>query len=523
MADLYKETLNQLRGVLNLLECLCLRLAPGGAAPMSNASELHSANPSPMWKQSTRAMARGFLPFDMIENAVLCSDLVLILTMSVLTGIAYHILFLNKFGPVETFLSTGAVGAVNFSAILAARRDYRPQNLADFWKQARETTSFWVFVFLLLTAAAFSFKIGDAYSRGATLTFFAFGWLAIVAWRFIIARFIARALAEGAFAEQKVILIAEKMQLTETSNIDELKHCGYEPVRTFEFESRSLSSDNVSAYFLAAIKEIVEISRQENIGCVFLLVSWEDRQSIELLAEQLRVLSLPVYLLPDRSVAHFLGKRIVNIGTAWTAELKRAPLTPTEQAYKRALDLMIASVVLVTLAPIMILVAALIKIESRGPILFGQTRNGFSGRSFKMWKFRTMSVLEDGPVIRQATKNDPRVTRFGRLLRHSNIDELPQLLNVIAGDMSLVGPRPHASAHNLEYEKMISNYAYRYHVKPGLTGWAQVHGLRGETQTTDVMARRVDFDLWYINNWSVWLDLKILLRTLLVGLQPTAY
>lgn len=134
-----------------------------------------------------------------------------------------------------------------------------------------------------------------------------------------------------------------------------------------------------------------------------------------------------------------------------------------------------------------------------------------------------MSVLEDGPVIRQVTKNDPRVTRLGRLLRHSNIDELPQLLNVIAGHMSLVGPRPHASAHNLEYEKIISNYAYRYHMKPGLTGWAQVNGLRGETRTTDLMAKRIEFDLWYINNWSPWLDLKILLRTLFVGLQPTAY
>jgi lipopolysaccharide/colanic/teichoic acid biosynthesis glycosyltransferase len=134
-----------------------------------------------------------------------------------------------------------------------------------------------------------------------------------------------------------------------------------------------------------------------------------------------------------------------------------------------------------------------------------------------------MSVLEDGPVIRQATKNDPRVTPLGRLLRRTNIDELPQVFNVLAGHMSLVGPRPHAAAHNSEYERIIANYAYRYHVKPGLTGWAQVHGLRGETQTVDLMARRVEFDLWYINNWSLWLDLKILLRTVLLGLQSTAY
>ena len=303
----------------------------------------------------------------------------------------------------------------------------------------------------------------------------------------------------------------------------ELKRCGYRPVRTFEFESASVSSFGVSDWLSASIKEIVDVTRQEKIGCVFLLLSWEDRRSIERLTELLRALSIPVYLLPDRNVAHFLGGRLVNIGTAWTAEIKRAPLTSTEQACKRMIDLLIASAVLMTLTPIMLLVAALIKLESRGPVLFMQTRNGFNGRSFKMCKFRTMSVLEDGPVIRQATKGDPRVTRFGRLLRRTSIDELPQLLNVIFGDMSLVGPRPHASAHNTEYEKIIANYAYRYHVKPGLTGWAQVNGLRGETQIIDLMKQRIEFDLWYINNWSLWLDFNILLRTLLIGLQPTAY
>jgi exopolysaccharide biosynthesis polyprenyl glycosylphosphotransferase len=178
---------------------------------------------------------------------------------------------------------------------------------------------------------------------------------------------------------------------------------------------------------------------------------------------------------------------------------------------------------LVVLAPLILLVAILIKLDSRGPIFFKQTRNGFNGRPFKIFKFRTMSVLEDGPVIRQATKDDPRVTHVGRLLRRVNIDELPQLFNVIAGDMALVGPRPHAAAHNSEYGQIIANYAHRYHVKPGLTGWAQVNGLRGETQSLQQMAKRVEFDLWYINNWSPLLDFRIMLQTLFVGLQPTAY
>ena len=220
---------------------------------------------------------------------------------------------------------------------------------------------------------------------------------------------------------------------------------------------------------------------------MFLLASWDDRRLIEVLMTQLRALSIPVYLLPDRNVAHFLGKRMVNVGTAWTAELQRAPLTTTEQVCKRAFDLLIASVLLIMLAPLLLLVAALIKMETRGPALFMQRRSGFNGRTFRIYKFRTMSVLEDGPVIRQATRNDPRLTRCGRVLRRTNIDELPQLLNVIAGEMSLVGPRPHPLALNSEYENIIGNYAFRHHVKPGLTGWAQVNGLRGETQTVDLM------------------------------------
>ncbi len=504
---------------------MLLGSVPSGVGyPMHGPSRLKATTVvDPGAEQSARRNARWLVPFRWIEGIALCADVVLVVSASILSGVAYQLAFWNTVGPVETFLGVGILAGVNFSAILAARGDYRPQNLANFLRQARETTITWLFVFFIFSAAAFSLKIGEAYSRGATLTFFAVGWFAIITWRFGVAHLMAHALAEGAFAERKVVLLAEEGQLTGTGIVEELRRYGYWPVRTFEFARDSVSPADTSSWLLKSLQEIVEVSRQMQVECVFLLVSWNDRHSIERLMEQLRVLSLPIYLLPDRNVAHFLSSRVVNVGIAWMAELKRAPLTTGEQALKRTLDLLIASAMLIMFAPMMMVVAALIRIDSAGPIFFLQTRNGFNGRAFKMCKFRTMSVLEDGPVIRQATKDDKRVTRVGRLLRRVNIDELPQLLNVIAGDMSLVGPRPHAAAHNSEYERIIANYAYRYHVKPGLTGWAQVNGFRGETKTVDLMAKRVDLDLWYINNWSVWLDLKILLRTLIVGMQPNAY
>jgi Undecaprenyl-phosphate glucose phosphotransferase len=473
--------------------------------------------------QFSRQRTRGLLPFRAIGAIAVCSDLFLIIGLSVLTGIAYHLAVSSQIGEIETFFAVGALTAVNFSAILAARGAYQPENLANYWKQLRETTNIWLFAFFLLSMVAFSLKVSETYSRGATLTFFAVGWLAIAGWRWAVSAFIAQSIADGGFAEQKTIVLAEKGQLDGSNIADELKRYGYRPVRTFECALSEPSLTDGSSEFFDQVKEIIEISRSQKIECVFLLVRWDNRQAVEGMMAFLRVLSVPVYLLPDRDVAHFLDNRIVNIGRTWTVELKRAPLTLGEQASKRVVDILLASLVLVMIAPMMVIVAALIKLESRGPVLFLQTRNGFNGRPFKICKFRTMSVLEDGPVIRQATKNDPRVTYVGWLLRRTNIDELPQLFNVLAGDMSLVGPRPHAAAHNSEYARIIGNYAYRYHVKPGLTGWAQVNGLRGETRTVDLMTRRVEFDLWYINNWNLWLDIKILLRTLLVGLQPTAY
>jgi undecaprenyl-phosphate galactose phosphotransferase/putative colanic acid biosynthesis UDP-glucose lipid carrier transferase len=228
----------------------------------------------------------------------------------------------------------------------------------------------------------------------------------------------------------------------------------------------------------------------------------------------LSVLPIPIYLAPDADVIRYLN-RVHSIGPLWTAELKRAPLGKIEQLLKRAFDLFGASLALLLLSPLMLIAALLIRFDSPGPVLFSQWRSGFNGRLFRIFKFRTMTVLEDGPVIHQATRDDPRVTRVGRWLRRTNIDELPQLFNVMRGEMSLVGPRPHAVAHDSEYERKIADYAFRFQFKPGITGWAQSNGCRGETRTLDLMSRRIECDLWYINNWSVWLDLRIVFRTLI--------
>jgi exopolysaccharide biosynthesis polyprenyl glycosylphosphotransferase len=182
--------------------------------------------------------------------------------------------------------------------------------------------------------------------------------------------------------------------------------------------------------------------------------------------------------------------------------------------------LLLASAGLLALTPLLIVVAILIKLDSPGPVFFLQRRFGFNQKPFHIIKFRSMSTLDDGPVIQQARKDDPRVTRVGAWLRRWNIDEIPQLFNVVKGDMSLVGPRPHALSHDQEFERRIFSYARRHNVKPGITGWAQVHGLRGETDTDEKLRKRIEHDLYYIDNWSVLLDLQILIRTVI---SPASY
>jgi undecaprenyl-phosphate galactose phosphotransferase/putative colanic acid biosynthesis UDP-glucose lipid carrier transferase len=489
-------------------------------------SEATVANPSVFMtpKSSASSHSPRRLPFHLIEPVALVSDLGVILLASVLAGAGYQWLFLDAYGDIGTFLAIGALVFANFFALTSAQQNYRATNLINIGRQVRYVTLNWLFIFFILMAVAFALKISGTFSRGSTLSFLAIGWVSLVSFRTLLAKYLRRSLAEGTFAQQRIVLITEHGHQTTSRALAELNNCGYRPVKTFELTSAEIDATGVSKTLKRKIQDIISVSQSEGADFIFLLLKWDQPQLINNLVRMLRALPIPVHLLPDENVAAFLTARAGNIGTTFTVELQRAPLTETEQLLKRAFDLVVATGMIVLLSPLMLITALLIKLDSRGPVLFRQKRNGFNGRVFSIYKFRTMRVLEDGDTIRQATRDDPRVTRLGRWLRRTSIDELPQLLNVLSGDMSVVGPRPHAVAHNNEYQALVSNYAFRHHVKPGITGWAQVNGFRGQTQTVDLMAKRVEYDLWYINHWSLWLDLRIILKTVVMAShQPTAY
>jgi len=235
----------------------------------------------------------------------------------------------------------------------------------------------------------------------------------------------------------------------------------------------------------------------------------------------IRLLELPVDVAVapvSKEVRPVRGTASIELDGRKLPLIHCRPISGWGALAKSGLDRSVAGAALVILSPLLALIALAIKLETRGPVFFRQRRHGVCGRPIVVWKFRTMRVMEDGGVVRQATKNDDRITRVGRFLRRTSLDELPQVINVLEGSMSLVGPRPHAIAHDEHYGALIPTYSRRYIVRPGITGWAQINGLRGETRTTDEMAERIKHDLWYVANWSLALDIKILLQTPIYGL-----
>ena len=287
------------------------------------------------------------------------------------------------------------------------------------------------------------------------------------------------------------------------------KH-GLQPIQHFVLPA----NNNHAQRRKDVIAQAIAAARGSNIEEIIVganLVHWSELNN---LLSELRVLPIPVNFVPTGPLSELFKLASHTIGDTVTFELHRGPRTPLEQLAKRVVDVAVAGTTLLLFLPLLLMTAVAIKLDSPGPILFRQRRHGFNGRTFHILKFRTMSVLEDGASIIPAQRNDIRVTRLGKWLRRTSIDELPQLLNVLQGNMSIVGPRPHAMAHDDQFDKLVAKYAFRQHVKPGLTGWAQVNGHRGQMSTVTDVEQRINFDLWYIDNWNFALDFKIMLATL---------
>mgnify|MGYP000865983403 FL=1 len=281
------------------------------------------------------------------------------------------------------------------------------------------------------------------------------------------------------------------------------------------FDDREVERLDIAADQLKGrLADVAEYAKKEAVDVIYLALPMATQPRILALLDALRDTTASLYFVPDVFVTDLIQARMDAIGRVPVMVVRDTPFAGLNGIVKRCSDIIISSLILILISPILLLVALLVKLDSAGPIIFRQRRYGLDGKEIIVYKFRSMSVCEDGPLVAQACRGDPRVTRTGAVLRKTSLDELPQFFNVLQGRMSIVGPRPHAVAHNETYRKLIKGYMVRHKVKPGITGWAQVNGYRGETQTLDKMEGRVLYDLEYLRNWSLKLDLYIIFRTI---------
>jgi putative colanic acid biosynthesis UDP-glucose lipid carrier transferase len=282
--------------------------------------------------------------------------------------------------------------------------------------------------------------------------------------------------------------------------------------------------DLPAAQNLGSLSRLADYARTQRVDVIYIALPMASQPRILRLLEDLRDTTASIYFVPDIFVSDLIQARVDSIAGIPVVAVCETPFHGFNGVVKRLSDIVLAFCILLLISPLMLAIALGVKRSSPGPILFKQRRYGLDGRKIVVYKFRTMTVAEDGDVVRQATRNDSRITRFGAFLRRTSLDELPQFINVLQGRMSVVGPRPHAVAHNEMYRKLIRGYMIRHKVRPGITGLAQVNGFRGETETVEKMKSRIEFDLAYLRGWSVLLDLQIILKTVAVVLgRQNAY
>jgi len=481
--------------------------AANGNEPSQVPAPLASA---PSWPKDKSLRRTRLLT---LLTGLVCAEFGVVACTAYLGGLAYYWLVLAAWPPFPEYSSVALLIATTnlvLSLTLGTFRTTQAQSQLQFvWKGLCSVG----LTFFFLLSAMFVLKVTTAYSRGTFFTQLIIVATAVALFRALAFRWIQAAIADGRVEASRLAIIGDELN---SAILEPLIQDGVQIVRTFPFPSHQAISRpgntddnrNIAANIVADCR----LAFADDV----LLVPTEGQlqRTIELMPA-LSQLPASLHVIPRTVLEMFGTARPGKLGASVTIQLVRRPLSTFDLFVKRAFDLLAALTGLVLLSPMLLIVAAAVRLDSSGPALFRQTRHGYNNRSIRVFKFRTMNVVEDGKSFKQAQPADPRVTTLGRILRRTNIDELPQLLNVLIGDMSIVGPRPHPVALNEQYERRLTPFMRRHNIKPGITGWAQVNGCRGETDTVEKMKRRLEFDLHYIDNWSLLFDVQIIILTLL--------
>jgi len=376
----------------------------------------------------------------------------------------------------------------------------------------------WSMVFVLVTVAAFLFKVSDQVSRVWMVSWYASGALVLVVFRLSLRSLILSWTRDGKLRRRTVIIGGGRDAEVLIRAIDASADNDIDLVGLFDDRLDERSPDTVSGCpKLGKVADLVEFGRRTRVDLVIVSMPLSAEKRVLQMLKQLWVLPVDIRLSAHMSQLRFTRSAYSYVGEVPVFDMMDRPISDWNFVYKWMFDRFVSLVALTVLSPVMLIAAIAIKLESRGPVFFKQKRFGFNNELIEVLKFRSMYTdMSDAAAARLVTRDDPRVTRVGRLIRRTSIDELPQLINVLKGELSIVGPRPHAleaKAANTLYHEAVDGYFARHRVKPGITGWAQINGWRGETDTLDKLMQRVNHDLYYIENWTPMLDLYILVMT----------
>jgi Undecaprenyl-phosphate glucose phosphotransferase len=454
-------------------------------------------------------------------------NLVLVLDPAIVTFvglICYAVYLATRETNFETqFIIATIMGGI-FSAAFFQWFDAYPREFLFSRRQPIQRLSAgWACAFAVLLFIAFALKISDSFSRIWAVAWFFAAASGLVATRLMLSFWIANRVREGALAERTIILGAGEQGQRFAAHIRNLEDPCTRVLGFVDDRTSRVPHSSHGYEVLGNTQDLFDMIRANQVDQVFVALPWAAGERISELIKSIALTPIRICLVTEPLGFDPPPRSVRFVGKVPTLQIFDHPLSGWSYVTKGIEDRLLSFLILLFIAPLMCVIALAIKLDSPGPVLFRQQRFGFNNQLIEVWKFRTMYLDQSdlGGAV-QARQDDPRVTRLGRFLRKSSLDELPQFLNVLMGDMSIVGPRPHPvelTSGGRRFEEIVDRYAARHRVKPGITGWAQVNGWRGETDSIDKLEGRVEHDLYYIDNWSVWFDLVIIMKTLIVMLK----
>ncbi len=445
-----------------------------------------------------------------LSGVLRAADIAVVLGASVLAYWLWH----GTMALPSVYLTPTLLGALLAANFLHLFKIYSAEALRRPALQAGRAAAAWMIASAGLVAIAYLTSTSIIYSRGWALL-----WLVLTPFGFVVVRAfaatrVARWRRRGLFSTRVAVIGAGELAAAVARQLEDAPDQQY---RIVGFFADPAAAEAALLPAKGGIEALIAAVAANQVDEILVAVPWGRGQSLDALLRKLSSVPVNVRVCPELALLKRPVRRLPPIAALPTFDLYERPIRGWNQVSKRAEDLALSVLLIATTLPALLLIALLIRLDSPGPILFRQRRYGFNNNEFTVYKFRTMHHAPEDERAPQAQRADERVTRIGALLRRTSLDELPQLINVLRGEMSLVGPRPHAVAHNRLFSGTIDDYLGRHRVKPGITGWAQVNGLRGEIRSEEQLRLRVQHELYYLENWSLWFDLRILLLTIFVG------